>query len=65
MRQANGLFLSVHRGNDRVCKTCEREQYLFCWDFSNDYKEYIEEGGALSPDMWNERNIELEQESNE
>ena len=60
MKYANGQKLNVHSGNESFCQTCKKELYDLCWVFSNDYAVYLNEAGHLPPSVWNDRNIELE-----
>jgi hypothetical protein len=62
--KANGQTLNVHHGEKINCKSCEKEQWEVCWNLSDDYLEYQEEG-EFSPSVWNERHIEIEEESRE
>ena len=57
---ANRQELNVHQGDVRWCKSCKDEQYDLCWIFSNDYALYLNEDGNFPPSVWNDRNIELE-----
>ena len=56
---ANGQKLNTHHGDERYCESCKKEQWKKCWNFSDDYIEYLEEGQFV-PSVWNDFNIDLE-----
>lgn len=60
MTSANGQKLNVHHGDTRWCKSCKKEQYHVCWNFSTDYQTYLDEDGSFPPSVWNNANIDIE-----
>ena len=59
MTHANGQKLNVHHGDDLNCKSCKKEQWEVCWNLSDDYLEYLEDG-QFNPWVWNEQHIDIE-----
>ena len=61
MTYANGQKLNVHHGDERNCKSCEKEQWEVCWTLSNVYIKYQDEDGQFHPDTWNSVHLETDE----